>query len=231
MHGGKDGRTCIGAASLFLSGSIAHQSGNGTDERGGWDRLSEGDSAFAAQSGISQTGLCILPRSGFLTAGALVVDFFDDTKVPISYIDMTKAFEYVKDKGVEIDSFDSICFGAYGILGKQEELVVDAAVCAEPKKGSETSIDRFEYFRRYAHPSGAVGFYFARPEDHAGMTGALESQKQREKLCEKGAELIRRIVDLMDMSEYMEALKYVDEETRQVILPKYEDILPRNRNF
>lgn len=167
----------------------------------------------------------------FLTAGALVVDFFDDTKVPISYIDMTKAFEYVKDKGVEIDSFDSICFGAYGILGKQEELVVDAAVCAEPKKGSETSIDRFEYFRRYAHPSGAVGFYFARPEDHAGMTGALESQKQREKLCEKGAELIRRIVDLMDMSEYMEALKYVDEETRQVILPKYEDILPRNRNF
>lgn len=165
----------------------------------------------------------------FLTAGTLVVDFFDETKVPISYIDLTQAVQYAAEHGVEIGDYDSLFYGAYEILDRKNELVVDPAIKAEPKNNSETSIDHFAHFRKYAHPSGAVGFYFVRPEDHAGMTGALKSAEERDAVCKKGADRIRRIVDCMEMSEYVKAMRYVDEETANVILPKYADILPKNK--
>lgn len=165
----------------------------------------------------------------FLTAGTLVVDFFDETKVPITYIDLVEAVKYAAQHGVKVEDYDSLFFGAYEILGRKDELVVDDSICAEPKRDSETSIDHFSYFRRYAHPSGSIGFYFARPEDHAGMTGALKSIEERDEKCKKGAEQIREIVDHMEMPEYVEAMRYVDKETSSVILPKYADILPRNK--
>lgn len=165
----------------------------------------------------------------FLTAGALVVDFFDETKVPIAYIDLVQGIEYAKNHGAEVSDYDELFYGAYEILGRKDELVVDPTIRTEIKQGSETSIDYFSWFRRYAHPSGSIGFYFARPEDHAGMTGALKTVEERDEVCKKGAEMIRRIVDCMEMPGYVEAMRYVDRETSSVILPKYADILPRNR--
>ena len=61
------------------------------------------------------------------------------------------------------------------------------------------------------------------------MTGALKSIEERDERCKKGAEKIREIVDHMEMPEYVEAMRYVDKETSSVILPKYADILPRNK--
>lgn len=165
----------------------------------------------------------------FLTAGTLVVDFFDETKVPISYIDLTQAVQYATAHGVEIEDHDNLFFGAYEILNRKHELVVDPAIMAEPKRDSETSIDHFSHFRKYAHPSGSVGFYFVRPEDHAGMKGALKSVEERDAVCKKGAQQIRSVVECMDMPGYVEAMRYVDDETAKVIIPKYVDILPRNK--
>lgn len=103
----------------------------------------------------------------FLTGGVLAVDFFDETKCPIGYVDLVNGCEYAAKKGVKIDSYDDLFCGAYEILGKKDELVVDPAIDAAPKADSETAIDDSDVFRRFAHPSGSVGFYFARPEDHA----------------------------------------------------------------
>lgn len=165
----------------------------------------------------------------FLTAGALVVDFFDETKVPVAYIDLTQAAAYAAENGVTISSYDSLFWGGYGILERQNELVVDPSVPAQKKKGSETAIDHFAHFRKYAHPSGSIGFYFVRPEDHAGMTGAFRTKEERDAACSLGAQEIRSIVEAMDMPGYVEAMRYVDEETQRVILPKYANILPRDR--
>lgn len=165
----------------------------------------------------------------FLTAGGMLVDFFDETKVPISYIDISQAVRYVKEQGLQIGDHNDLFFGAYEILGRKDELVVDPAVFAGPKVGSDTGIDHFSHFRKYAHPSGSIGFYFVRPEDHAGMTGALKTVEERDAVCAKGAQKIREIVDNMDMPGYVEAMRYVDEETAKVVIPKYADILPRNK--
>lgn len=165
----------------------------------------------------------------FLTAGAVVVDFFDETKVPIAYIDLAQAASYAEQQGVKISSHNSLFWGGYGILGRQNELVVDPAVHTAEKENSETSIDHFAHFRKYAHPSGSIGFYFVKPEDHAGMTGAFKTIEERDEACNRGAQEIRAIVDAMDMPGYVEAMRYVDEETQNVLLPKYADILPRNK--
>ena len=101
----------------------------------------------------------------FLTGGVLAVDFFDETKCPIGYVDLINGCEYAAKKGVKIDSYDDLFCGAYEILGKKDELVVDPTIDAAPKADSETAIDDSDVFRRFAHPSGSVGFYFARPDE------------------------------------------------------------------
>lgn len=58
----------------------------------------------------------------FLTAGAVVVDFFDETKVPIAYIDVVEAIKYASSKGVAFKGYDDIFYGAYEILGKKMNL-------------------------------------------------------------------------------------------------------------
>ena len=164
----------------------------------------------------------------FLTGGVLAVDFFDETKCPIGYVDLVNGCEYAAKKGVKIDSYDDLFCGAYEILGKKDELVVDPTIDAAPKADSETAIDDSDVFRRFAHPSGSVGFYFARPEDHAGMTGASKTVEERDERCARGAKTIREIVQAMDMPTYVRKLRELDEQHQNVILPRYADILPRN---
>ena len=125
----------------------------------------------------------------FLTGGVLAVDFFDETKCPIGYVDLINGCQYAQEKGVRIDSYDDLFCGA----------------------------------------SGSVGFYFARPEDHAGMTGASKTVQERDERCARGAEAIRDIVKAMDMPAYVKALRELDEQHQQIIIPRYADILPRNR--
>ena len=108
-------------------------------------------------------------------------------------------------------------------------MVVDPTIETHIKE--KDNDNKLSCFGKYAHPSGAVGFYFEKPEDHAGMTGAFKSVEQRDLICEKGAELIRNIVDNMDIEGYVEAMKNLDKETKEIILPKYSQILPKSKNL
>lgn len=165
----------------------------------------------------------------FLTGGTLAVDFFDETKCPIGYVDLCEGIQYAVNKGVKIPGYDEIFFGAYEILNKKDELVVDPGVMTYPKSSSETYIDETDVFRRFAHPSGSVGFYFARPEDHAGMTGASKTVQERDEKCAVGAQVIRDVVDAMDMQEYVDAMRAMDAQHRDVIVPRYKEILPKDK--
>jgi creatinine amidohydrolase len=164
----------------------------------------------------------------FLTGGALAVDFFDETKCPIGYVDMINGCQYASEKGVRF-TYDDVFYGAYEILGRKDELVVDPNLDTFEKTSSETAIDETDVFRRFAHPSGSIGFYFARPEDHAGMTGALKTVEERDEKCRAGADILRKIVQAMEMPLYVEQMRALDAQHQNVILPRYGNILPRNR--
>lgn len=174
----------LGNLPYFISAGPPHQPRHHPDERGAGPGLPQGHRPLPAQPGLPPAGLPLpgtAPPSS--PAGVLAVDFFDETKCPIGYVDLVNGCEYAAKKGVKIDSYDDLFCGAYEILGKKDELVVDPAIDAAPKADSETAIDDSDVFRRFAHPSGSVGFYFARPEDHAGMTGASKTVEERDERC------------------------------------------------
>lgn len=173
----------------------------------------------------------------FLTAGAMLVDFFDETKVPISYIDCVQAVKYVNekygiaplDKEGKLD-YDQVFYGTYDILNIKDELVVDPDILIEPKvkEKTKTLLDHWDYMRRYAHPSGSVGFYFVEPYDHAGMTGAFHTVEERDETCAKGAAYLRELIDHMELENYVDALRQIDDQTVEV-MDKYGRLLPDNK--
>lgn len=173
----------------------------------------------------------------FLTGGTLVTDFFDETKCPIAYLDMVTVIRYLQENRLldlpegALKGDGDFWYGPYEILGRKEELVVDpeAAKTAFPLTESHTIMDQPNLFGKYASGSGSIGFYYNEPQDHVGMSGAVASVEERDELCRKGAGILRSIVDAMDMQTYVDDMRRFDKETRDVILPKYGHIVPRNR--
>ncbi|MCD9025115.1 creatininase family protein [Cohnella silvisoli] len=183
----------------------------------------------------------------FLTAGTVVIDFFDETKVPITYIDLINAINIAKERNQNLDlmkNANEIFFGGYEILGTKDELVIDPDADMkspferiEPRTEKERMIGRgespnvqfFNYLRRFAHPSGSVGFYYSEPSDHGGEYGAARTIEERDALCVKGAEVIRSIVDALDMDEYVDEMRQLDVWTSSLIKEKYSSILPKNK--
>ncbi len=164
----------------------------------------------------------------FLTGGALVVDFFDETKCPISYIDVANVADFVRDKGISC-SWDDFFYGCYEILDRKNELVVDPDLPTPEKTPSKSVLENTDLFHRYAHGSGSVGFYFDEPQDHAGMTGAFKTVEERDEKCAAGAATVRAMVDAMELELYVQKLRELDQEHQNVIIPKYAHILPKNK--
>lgn len=169
----------------------------------------------------------------FLTGGALVTDFFDETKCPISYIDMVNVIADLQSRGVDcgLKDFDAICYGAYEILGRKDELVVDPDLPAPEKQQPRAVIDNTDLFRRFAHGSGSVGFYFEEAQDHIGMTGACKTLEERDEKCAQGGAVLRCMADHMDIDLYVQKLRELDQEQQTKIIPRYADILPKNKYY
>jgi len=190
----------------------------------------------------------------FLTAGTVVVDFFDETKVPISYIDLIDALQIAQEANPDINMarINNMFFGAYEILNKKDELVIDPKVKMPTQEQMEAyfkqptdeeelkklkkfgraesqNVQFFNYLRKFAHPSGAVGFYFSEPDDHAGHMGALPSVEVRDQVAKEGAELIEAMVEALDMPEYVKQMRELDEWTQSYIKPRYGKHLPKNK--
>jgi creatinine amidohydrolase len=184
----------------------------------------------------------------FLTAGTVVIDFFDETKVPITYLALEMAAQVASAKGVFVD-MNALCYGAYKKLNKLDELVVDpnaeensrvvdlghmpSGVEMEKMISSMASSSvaaKYQYFfGKYAHPSGAVGFYFDEPSTHGGSLGALRSIEERDRRGEEGLKAVADFVDALDMPEYVRKMRELDEWTQSFIMPKYGKYLPRNK--
>jgi len=186
----------------------------------------------------------------FLTAGTVVIDFFDETKCPISYIDLADAITVAGQQDPNFDllkNFNRMMFGAYEICNCKDELVIDPGIdfgpdanpfgdLPEPTEldklrgfSESRKVDFFHYLRRLAHGSGSVGFYFSEPNDHGRTYGALPSVEVRDKICAEGAVIVERIVELLHMEEYVKEMRDLDKWTNTEIKAKYGRHLPKNK--
>jgi creatinine amidohydrolase len=159
----------------------------------------------------------------YLTISGMVRDFFDETKVPILYMDVIPAAESVKFNLMEV--FHDMCIGAYKVLGKLEDVPLNV-----PESSSVTydvqhmlagmSKNPGNKLGRNAYQSGAVGSYFYEPSDHMA-TPLLATPEEREAYADRGVQAIRNFVKALDMPTIVETLRQTDDYTKDIILPKY----------
>lgn len=170
----------------------------------------------------------------YLTGGTVARDIFDETKVPVAYIDLINILKEASANGYkspEGSSMNDFFYGGYEILNKKDELIIDPQgeretpgyIGMEP--GEEMNF--FSYAQRLANQS--MGFYFAKPEDHGGHIGSCASIEERDARCARGADMIRDVVAHVDMPRFVKEQRELDNWTNTVIRERYGEHLPKNK--
>lgn len=138
-----------------------------------------------------------------MTCSPMVRDFFDETGVPILYMDLSMQMgRSAKDLFRSFDDFHAITVGAYQIMGRLEDVPLTAEYSAPHTQSCAGFADLFGL----AYQSAAVGYCFAEPQDHMPTT-AVPDQAVRQALADQGAELIGKLVERMDMLRVVSQLR------------------------
>lgn len=225
MHGGfpLDSETVISEAfamkmaeacdGLVLSGlpyfyAGATASGRGTVQvsvRQGIDYLSAIAHSLLRQ-GFKRQIYISFHGPAHMTCSPMVRDFFDETGVPILYMDLTMQMgRTAKDLFKNLDSFHAITLGAYKLFDRLE----DIPLTTEFSHQKEQSCAEFNELFQLAYQSAAIGYCFADNDDHMSTT-ALPDAQTREKFAEEGVQLIEELVCRMDMPRVVEKMRNLE---------------------
>ena len=129
-----------------------------------------------------------------MTCSPMVRDFFDETGVPILYLDLCMQLFKAKELMASLESLNSLFVGAYKVMGRLE----DVPLTTQHAYTSPQTVAPFNDIFGMAYQSGAVGYCFASPEDHA-PTPAIDSAETRKRLADEGERHINEIVQRMDL--------------------------------
>ncbi|MDO5134548.1 MAG: creatininase family protein [Eubacteriales bacterium] len=225
MHGGfpLDSETVISEAyamkmaeacdGLVLSGlpyfyAGATASGRGTVQvsiRQGIDYLSAIAHSLLRQ-GFKRQIYISFHGPAHMTCSPMVRDFFDETGVPILYMDLSMQMgRTARDLFQSLDSFHAITLGAYKLLGRLE----DVPLTTEFFHQKEQSCGEFQDLFGLAYQSAAIGYCFADADDHMSTT-ALPDAQTREKLADEGEALISELVRRMEMPSVVEKMRRLE---------------------
>ncbi len=150
------------------------------------------------------------------TLSPLIREFFDETKDPILYIEMGSLMRKVKADSTKV------LFGAYSIVGRLEDipLNVTQVMPDHPRDPSLTKLQEL------GPGSGAIGAYFGDPGEHGGLAKPITAE-QRAAWAKEGVGMINAALKAADVKGIVQAMRDHDKYTREVILPKYGDLLPK----
>jgi creatinine amidohydrolase len=188
------------------------------------------------------------PSDQFVSA--MVRQFFEETKDPILYIHIPYLNRAARGgaatsqnsggrggrgaggggQGASPGAFRSIGYGSYAIVGRLGDLPLnlDVPPARQPLPRPPDSIRILE---QLAPESSAVGSYDPDPQHNGGRP--LESihitADQREQMAKQGAAQIEAAVKAIDINKVVQALRDEDKYVHEVIVPKYRDILPKDR--
>lgn len=141
-----------------------------------------------------------------MTICPMVRDFYDETGVPILYMDsmlnMNKCMDLMKD----FRSFHDITVGAYKIMNRLEDVPLVTGF-SEPKP---QSCSPFSDLFALGYQSAAVGYCFGENTDHM-PTPDIPDVETRNAMAEKGADLIGKMVERMNMPHVVEQLRQLEQ--------------------
>lgn len=138
-----------------------------------------------------------------MTICPMVRDFYDETGVPILYLDlmmhMNKCMDLFGASG--FSAFHDITVGAYQIMNRLDDVpLVTGYDCRKPQ-----SCAPFNDLFALGYQSSAVGYCFGENGDHMA-TPDIPDIATRDAKAELGADLICKMVDRMNMPHVVEQL-------------------------
>ena len=143
-----------------------------------------------------------------MTICPMVRDFYDETGVPILYLDammhMNKCMDLFAKVGMM--AFHDITVGAYKIMNRLDDVpLVTGFAHTEPQ-----SCAPFNDLFALGYQSAAVGYCFGENGDHMA-TPDIPDIATRDAKAELGADLICKMVQRMDMLHIVDQLRKLEE--------------------
>lgn len=141
-----------------------------------------------------------------MTCSPMVRDFFDETGVPILYMDLTmQMMQSARDLFKSMDSFHAITVGAYDMMGR----LSDVPLTTEHHHNDPQSCAPFNDIFALAYQSAAIGYCFGDHKDHMS-TPAIPDEAVRAALADEGRELIQALVSRMDMPHVVDQMRNLE---------------------
>lgn len=152
-----------------------------------------------------------------MTISPMVRDFYDETGVPILYMDMTmQMFNHARDlfdtdkmktnPAAFMELLDSMFVGAYQIMGRLN----DVPLTTEFTHTNPQSCAAFDDIFQLAYQSGSVGYCFGKNQDHVSTT-AIPDVETRQNMADKGQEIIEKLVERLNLPHVVEQLRGLEQ--------------------
>ncbi len=147
-----------------------------------------------------------------MTCSPMVRDFFDETGVPILYMDLTmQMMKNARDIFTSMDSFHAITVGAYQVMGRLADIPLTTAY----EHRNPQSCAPFDDIFGLAYQSASIGYCFAEQGDHMSTT-AIPDEAARKKLADEGEQMIGELVKRMDLPHVVEQMRNLEAYNHEV---------------
>lgn len=142
-----------------------------------------------------------------MTICPMIRDFYDETGVPILYMDcmmqMGKNRDVFKDF---LNDFHAVTVGAYKIMNRLE----DVPLVTGFQHNKPQSCAEFNDLFGLGYQSAAVGYCFGENTDHMSTTD-IPDVETRNAMAEKGEFIINTMVQRMDMPHVVDQLRKLEQ--------------------
>ena len=142
-----------------------------------------------------------------MTICPMVRDFYDETGVPILYLDLMMQFNKNMDlfKEAGFAAFHHITVGAYKIMNRLDDVPLVTGFADPVPQSCAPFNDLFAL----GYQSAAVGYCFGENSDHM-PTPDIPDLDTRDKMADNGETLIRKMVERMDMAHVVDQLQKLE---------------------
>jgi creatinine amidohydrolase len=141
-----------------------------------------------------------------MTICPMIRDFYDETGVPILYMDCMMQMGKCRDLFTSFEAFHDITVGAYKIMNRLEDVpLVTGYNHREPQ-----SCAPFNDLFGLGYQSAAVGYCFGENGDHMA-TPDIPDLDTRDKMADNGEKLICGMVERMEMPHVVEQLRKLEQ--------------------
>jgi hypothetical protein len=162
-----------------------------------------------------------------LTGATLAREFFEETAVPILYIEMG---DHLRSLNIPREEMSKAVYGCHLIAGRLIDLPLQGDYGAKEAGPAgtppvNTGLAKLQELKYTG--SLALGMWHVDPMLHGGGGGSLpRDAAERDAWGKEGLAQVRAALKKMKLNEAMAALKEHDQFTQKVLVPKFKDKLP-----